>query len=89
MSFDRYILEVSPHDSLVLSSYGLCHSPNAAISMIPIVSGMVLAMVYGTYLVWSARRIPTEFSESRYVGASMVLILEAFVMGVPVMVLSH
>jgi hypothetical protein len=57
--------------------------------MIPIVAGMVLTMLYGTYLVWEARRIPTEFSESRWIGASMVLILEAFILGVPTIVLSN
>ena len=89
LTWDRFPLAYDAHSGLVIESRGLCESPNAATSMIPLVSMIFLSLIYGVYLIYISRDVPTQFSESKWIGMSIVMMIEAMILGVPVLVLSH
>ena len=57
-------------------------------ALAPLLATMVVLPIGGNYLSYKARNIPTEYAVSKWVGFSMILYLEALVLGVPVMILS-
>ena len=86
LTWDRFPLAYDAHSGLVIESHGLCAFPNAATSMIPLVS---MIFLYGVYLIYISRDVPTQFSESKWIGMSIVMMIEAMLLGVLVLVLSH
>ena len=73
--FDRYV-----------DSYGLCSSDNALPFVIVIVILNISILLVGNWWAYQARNIETEYGESRYIGISMASILQAWCMGIPILI---
>ena len=68
------------------SSYGVCESDNsiAFVSLIGFVNFGLLLL--GNWASYQCRNIETEYNESRYIGISMAATLQAWCMGVPILI---
>jgi 7 transmembrane sweet-taste receptor of 3 GCPR len=73
--FDRFV-----------DSYGLCSSDNALPFVIVIVILNISILLVGNWWAYQARNIETEYGESRYIGISMASILQAWCMGIPILI---
>ncbi|KAH9253212.1 hypothetical protein BASA81_008894 [Batrachochytrium salamandrivorans] len=74
---------------LVVGSMGVCASHGGIGPAMPLIVGIIVILFVGNYLAYLGRRIPTEFNESKWTAMTMVMILEAFVIAVPVLILSN
>jgi len=73
----------------VAESAGICTmSGNVYYAIGPLLGIMILLLMIGNYYTYKGRFVPSEYAESKWVGFSMVLYLEALVLGVPVVILS-
>jgi len=69
-------------------SYGYCESgkgANALIGLIAVVN--IAALVLANVQAFRARKISMDFSESFWIGMIMVCILQALVLGIPIMII--
>lgn len=73
--FDRYV-----------DSYGLCSNDNALPFVIVIVILNISTLLVANWWAYQARNIETEYGESRYIGISMASILQAWCMGIPILI---
>jgi hypothetical protein len=76
-------------DGLVIGSIGICVSRTGIAPALPLLIGIMGILLMGNYLSYLGRRIPTEFNESKWTAMTMVMIMEAFVIGIPVLVLAN
>jgi hypothetical protein len=67
-------------------SYASCASDRAMPFLICTLVVNFLALVIGNFWSYQARNIETEYSESSYVGVAMAAVLQAWVMGIPIMI---
>lgn len=72
-----------------VSTYGTCQGDNAMAYLIPltIVNGTML--IFANWIAYKARGIEEEFAESKYVGISMMSMLQAFVSGIPILLITR
>jgi ABC-type phosphate transport system substrate-binding protein len=73
---------------LVIESAGLCQC-NTAASAVPLLLGVLGVLIFGNYLAYLGRHIPTEFNESKWTAMAMVVNLEAILLGLPILVLAN
>ncbi|KAH9260970.1 hypothetical protein BASA81_000666 [Batrachochytrium salamandrivorans] len=74
---------------LVVGSMGVCASHGGIGPAMPLIVGILIILIVGNYLAYLGRRIPTEFNESKWTAMAMMMILESFVIAVPVLILSN
>jgi hypothetical protein len=74
---------------LVVESNGLCYSRSGIGPALPLVTAIMLVLLVGNYLAYLGRRIPTEFNESKWTAMTMIVTMESFAIGVPVLVLAN
>ncbi|KAH9247112.1 hypothetical protein BASA81_015305 [Batrachochytrium salamandrivorans] len=82
-------MRYSNEDGLVIGSAGICVSRTGLGPAIPLIVGILTILVVGNYLAYLGRRIPTEFNESKWTAMAMTMILEAFIIAVPVLAMSN
>lgn len=76
-------------DGVIVSSTGLCTTDgNEWISLAPLTVSIGLFLIYGNYLAYKTRIVPSEYGESKWIGISMLLYLEALIIAIPVLLLS-
>lgn len=73
------------------NSYGTCASDNGTLAtlfgiFLCIVN--VIPIVLANYQSYRSRELPSEFNESRYLTISMVSLLEAFAIGLPLVLVA-
>jgi gamma-aminobutyric acid type B receptor len=71
------------------SFYGSCLSKNGDSMVYCVLLGLinVCALIIANFQAYQARHIHVEFSESQYIGMVMVCMLQAFLVGAPVLLL--
>jgi hypothetical protein len=74
---------------LVIGSMSICVSRTGIAPALPLLVGILGILVLGNYLAYVGRRIPTEFNESKWTAMTPVMIMEAFLIGIPVLVLAN
>ncbi|CAB9504295.1 acid type B receptor subunit 2 [Seminavis robusta] len=69
-----------------VSTYGMCQCNNTVAFLVSlcIVNGLVL--VFANWVAYKARSINEEFAESKYIAVAMASMLQAFLSGVPILV---
>ncbi|CAB9506437.1 acid type B receptor subunit 2 [Seminavis robusta] len=69
-----------------VSTYGMCQCNKTVAFLVPlcIVNGLVL--VFANWVAYKARSINEEFAESKYIAVTMASMLQAFLSGVPILV---
>lgn len=73
----------------VAESSGICvMNGDIYLALGPLMGIMILMLTVGNYYSYKGRFIPSEYAESKWVGFSMLLYLEALIIGVPVVILS-
>ena len=73
--FDRYV-----------DSYASCSNEDALPYVIVIIILNVGFLVLANWWAYQSRNIETEYHESRYIGISMASVLQAWCMGVPILI---
>lgn len=74
-----------------LDSIGRCHwnmesaTSKAVVSLLGIVN--LLALVFANWEAFKARKVSTEYGESKYIGLAMASILQALLIGLPLIIL--
>lgn len=71
-----------------VESYGTCRAGDGvpvAAFVLPIVAVNLSALLFSSYQAYCSRVLPTDFSESTYLGLSMASLLETFFLGVPML----
>jgi gamma-aminobutyric acid type B receptor len=69
-----------------ISSYGTCRSENASAYLAPLAVLNFAVIVLSCWQAYQARSIQSEFSEARYIGLAVASLFQAFVTGIPVVV---
>ena len=87
--WQRFPVTFDSSTGLVTSSIGICYSTVGIYPALPLMIGVLLVLIIGNYLAYLGRRIPTEFNESRWTAMAMVMTLEAFVIGLPILILAN
>ncbi|KAH9258020.1 hypothetical protein BASA81_003583 [Batrachochytrium salamandrivorans] len=75
-------------NKLVVNSNGMCITTGSSLTMLPMVLALVGFLVVGNFLSYLGRRIPTEFNESKWTAMTMVIAMEAFLIGLPILALA-
>jgi hypothetical protein len=69
-----------------VESYGLCTNDGALPFVVVIVIMNIGALIVANWWAYQARNIETEYHESRYIGIAMASILQAWGMGIPILI---
>jgi len=67
-------------------SYGICSNNDALPYVIVILVLNITILIAANWWAYQSRNIETEYHESRYVGISMASILQAWCMGIPILI---
>jgi hypothetical protein len=73
----------------VVSTYGVCTSPHGLPFMITILLLNSALLVVANYQAYQARNIQSEFSESKYIAIVMGSMLQAGIIGIPIVFLDY
>lgn len=71
----------------VLSTYGSCRSENATPYIAVLAALNLLVLGKANWQAYQARDIKSEFSEAHYIGVTMASMLQATLIGVPLLIL--
>lgn len=80
-----------------VESYGTCFSPSGSSSrqvssrnafLVALAVFNFVAVVLANYQCYLSRHSPSDFNESYYIGLSMLSILEGYLLGIPILVLT-
>merc|ERR1711862_543008 len=74
----------------VIETYGICYSDKSVIFASTLFAIAIVLLIIANIQAYQAfsKRIATEFSESKYISISVAAILQAMIVGAPVLVLS-
>jgi hypothetical protein len=70
----------------LFQSYGTCESDDSVVFVVLIIVTNVIFLILGNWWNYISRNIETEYGESRYIGISMAATLQAWGMGIPILV---
>jgi gamma-aminobutyric acid type B receptor len=70
----------------VISTYGACRCNNVFAYLVPLALINLSVVATACWQAWQARNIQSEFSEAKYIGLAMVSLFQAFLTGIPVVV---
>ena len=70
----------------LFQSYGTCESDDSVVYNFLIIVTNVIFLILGNWWNYVSRNIETEYGESRYIGISMAATLQAWGMGIPILV---
>ena len=70
----------------VISTYGACRSDNLVVYLVPLSLLNFFAVALACWQAFQARDIESEFSEAKYIGLTMASLFQAFLTGIPVVV---
>ena len=73
--FDRYV-----------ASYASCTNDGALPFIIVIIVMDIILLALGNFWCYQCRNIETEYHENRYIGISMASVLQAWCMGIPILI---
>ena len=81
-----------PHDGLdgwgrIISTYGACQSGNPFYFIAPLGIINVVVLIAANTIAYRTRMIKSEFSESKYIGIAVGSMLQACLVGVPVLLI--
>lgn len=69
-----------------VESYGSCTGEDSLPYVIVLVVVNFMFLVVGNWWAYQSRNIETEYLESRYIGISMAAVLQAWCMGIPILI---
>lgn len=69
-----------------VESYGSCKGDDSLPYVIVLLVIDFLFLVVGNWWAYQSRNIETEYLESRYIGISMAAVLQAWCMGIPILI---
>jgi len=77
----------------IISTYGSCDTSDGTKGWVPYVVLLLLinfsSLIFALVQVYKARGLSVAFSETRYIGFTFVLMLQAFVVGIPLLFLVY
>lgn len=75
----------------ILSTYGICQSTEGSATPYFVVLFLInfIGLVITNVQAYQARKITTDFSESKYIALALAFILQAITIGVPVTIMSN
>lgn len=69
-----------------IESYGICSNGDSLPFVIAILIFNISALLVANWWAYQARNIETEYHESRYIAISMASVLQAWCMGIPILI---
>ncbi|GBG28277.1 Gamma-aminobutyric acid type B receptor subunit 2 [Hondaea fermentalgiana] len=84
LRYTRTIIETDSVTGAPIQSVGICTCENPLPFLVPLICFIVVCLVWGNYLAYKGRNIPTKFSEGRFIAMALVSYLELFVLGIPI-----
>jgi hypothetical protein len=69
-----------------VESYGSCQGDGSLPYVIVLLVIDVFFLIIGNWWAYQSRNIETEYLESRYIGISMAAVLQAWCMGIPILI---
>jgi len=70
-----------------LQSVGRCESKNQQIFTITLLAYKGICLVYALYLCYVTRNMPSDFSEGKWVMASIVSIIQILILAIPILII--
>ena len=81
LQWSREVTETDFTTGYPTESYGQCTSENAGAFVGTCAAFLGLCLAYALYLAYRTRMLPTEWSESKYIAASVFFLLQLLVSG--------
>jgi hypothetical protein len=69
-------------------TYGYCYWKEQRVYLIALGIINLLVLLLSAYQSWEARKLSTEFAESQYIFAALIITLTLFMVAVPVTIMS-
>lgn len=87
LTYTRNENEGTDYWNRVISTHGSCQSDRAPTFLVPLAGINWSVIVIACYQAYEARSIKSEFSEAKYIGLALFSLFQAFITGVPVLVI--
>ena len=89
LRWEREITESDPATGYPTESVGRCTSEHFAAFAGACACFIGLCLLYALTIAYKTRNMPIEFSESKYIAASVAYLLQLLILGVPVLVIAN
>ncbi|GAX23840.1 gamma-aminobutyric acid type B receptor [Fistulifera solaris] len=87
LTYTRNKNEGTDYWNRVISTHGSCESDKAHAFLAPLAGINWSVIVIACYQAYEARSIKSEFSEAKYIGLALFSLFQAFITGIPVLVI--
>ena len=88
LKYQREEHEGTDYWNRVISTYGSCRSENVLAYLVPLALINFFVLVIASWQAIKARNLKSEFSEAKYVGLAVGGLFQAFLTGIPVVVVA-
>lgn len=87
MEWTRVVTDATDNFDRSVESYANCAASNQSLVFVVIILLANIAfLVVGTFWAYKSRNIATEYNESRYIGMSIVAVLQSWTIGLPILI---
>jgi len=86
LKWRRFPLNAKDKFDRIVESYGTCSNENALPFVVSIISINMCILIFANWWAYQSRNVETEYHESRYIGISMASMLQAWCMGIPILI---
>jgi hypothetical protein len=86
LEWNRFLSDSTDIFDRPVESYGTCSNEDALPFAVVIIILNITILFVANWWAYQARNIETEYQESRYIGISMASVLQAWCMGIPILI---
>ena len=87
LEWTRVVTNTTDNFDRSIESYANCSASDPSLAFVIIILLVnVVFLVVGTFWAYKSRNIATEYNESRYIGMSIVAVLQSWTIGLPILI---
>jgi 7 transmembrane sweet-taste receptor of 3 GCPR len=87
LEWTRVVTDATDNFDRNIESYANCAaSDQSLVFVVIILLANIAFLVVGTFWAYKSRNIATEYNESRYIGMSIVAVLQSWTIGLPILI---
>lgn len=87
LEWDRHVRSTTDTFGRPVESYGICTNEDALPFVILLITANLLTLVTANFWSYKTRNIETEYHESRFIAIAMASVLQAWCMGIPILIM--
>ena len=86
LTYERQLYAGTDFWNREIASYGACRSDNVTPYIVPLALVNLLSLAIACWQAYKARSIQSEFSEAKFIGLTVSSMFQAFLTGIPIVV---